>query len=512
MAREPAVSPAPAARSLTGIVLGGVGWSLGSQVVVQVTRVAVGIALARLLTPDEFGVAAMALSFAGLLTIFTDLSLGAALIQRARITESDRSTVFWTTMAVGVALTAAGIGVSQLVADFFGRPEVARLFAFLSLGFILSALSLTQTALLMRELAFRSLQLREVAATLAGAVVGVGLAAAGFGAWAIAAQSVAAGAASAVLLWTLSPWRPRMTFSLESLRDIGGFGIKLFASRLLAFANLNVDNLLVGRFLGAGALGAYALAYNVMFTPILRVAQPIQQVVFPAYARMQDDAARLGAAWLRSKRLSAALLAPAFLGMLVAAPDLVPVVLGGKWRAAVPVLQLLCCAGVAHTLVTLNWSVLQARGRAGTLLRLNAVVSLVTVAAFVVGLRWGIVGVAGSFAVAKWLLVVPDTWITCRAVPVRTVTALRAAGSALPLGLAAAGLAYGVRLLLVAADAPAALRLALVLASGLAAYSILILVAAPGLVTELRQLRRRSPADPDRPASEHASAVVPPVA
>ncbi len=217
---------------------------------------------------------------------------------------------------------------------------------------------------------------------------------------------------------------------------------------------------------------------------------PSLLVVAPALARRLDHTNRLWTAWTRSKRLSAALLAPAFLAILVTAPDLVPVVFGAKWRHAIPVLQLLCCAGVAHALVTLNWSVLQARGRAGTLLWLNLLVSAVTVSAFAVGLRWGVAGVAGSYAIAKWLLVLPDTWITCRAIGARTPETLRSSATAIPSAMAAAAVAFGTRVALVGAGAPPALRLALVLASGLAAYAALVALLAPALLEEVRQLVR----------------------
>jgi len=482
--------------SLRGRVLGGIGWNLATQVVNQATRVAVGVLLARLLSPHEFGIAGMALIFSGFAVVFTDLSLGAALIQRRTIDELDRSTVFWTTLAIGIAFTGLGIGLSGTVASFFGEPQAKPLVAVLAVSFTLSSLGATQQALLTRELAYRSLQLREMAALTAGSIAGVVLAVAGYGPWAIVVQSVVYGAASVVLLWLLSSWRPRPIYSLESLRSLGGFGIKLFGSRLLAYANLNADNLLVGRVLGAAALGTYGLAYNTMFTPMLRIGLPIQQVVAPAFSRMQDDTSRLWTAWTRSKRLSAALLAPAFLAILVTAPDLVPVVFGAKWRHAVPVLQFLCCAGVAHVLVTLNWSVLQARGRAGTLLRLNLLVSAVTVGAFVVGLRWGVAGVAGSYAVAKWVLVLPDTWITCRAIGARTLETLHCSAAAIPSAVAAAIVGYGARVALAGAGAPPELRLALVLATGFAAYVTLIALLAPALVEEVRQLVKRGAVAP----------------
>jgi O-antigen/teichoic acid export membrane protein len=481
------MSAAP--QTLKGKVVGGISWNVVTQVVTQVSRIALGVVLARLLTPREFGLAGMALVFTNLLALFTDLSLGAALIQRPEVTEEDRSTVFWVTVLIGVAFSAGGVAASGLVAGFYGRSAVGPLFAVLSLGFILNALSATQVALATRDFAYRRLQIREMSSVVMGTVAGIIAAVAGLGAWAIVVQSIAVAATSAVLIWTLSPWRPRFIFSMQSLRNLGGFGSKLFASRLLAYANLNGDNLLVGRFLGSRALGVYSLAYNVMFTPMVRIGLPLQQVVFPAYSRLQNEPERLRAVWLRSKRLSAAVLAPAFLAFLVVAPDLVPVVFGQKWHQAIAVLQLLCVAGVAHSLVTLNWSVLQARGQAGVLFRLNVLNTVVIVGAFALGLHWGVAGVAGCYAAARWLLLLPDMWVTGRSVHMGPIAALRSSGVAVPLAAAAAALAFGLRAALVAEGLPAALRLVVVLAVGGLAYVGLVALAAPDIVREVKGLR-----------------------
>lgn len=470
-------------------VVGGALWNVLTQLTVQGTKLVVAVVLARLLTPRQFGVAGMAFVFANLLGLFTDLSFGAALIQRQELTEHDRSTIFWTTLAFGLGCTTLGVGLSGLIAGFFGVPQVGPLFAALSIGFTLTALSSTQYALTMRALEYRRLQIREMVATIVGGGVGVAVAVAGLGAWAIVCQYLAMDAAAAALIWTLSPWRPHFLFSRASLRDLGGFGVKLFGTRLLSYANLNADNLLVSRFLGSRALGIYSLSYSVMFTPILRIEAPIQQVVFPAYARLQSDPKRLGAAWLRSKRMSSALLAPLFFATMVIAPDLVPVVFGAKWRDAVPVMQLLCVAGIANAVVTLNWSVLQARGLAGTLFRLNLFMTSVVIASFALGLIWGIIGVAACYAAAKVLLVIPEMWVTAGSVSMGLGRALWAGMTAVFGAGAAALLAYGFRLLLVAGGISAPARLALVLIFDAAAYITLVALTSPDLVREVRGLR-----------------------
>src|SRR6202011_4350694 len=178
---------------------------------------------------------------------------------------------------------------------------------------------------------------------------------------------------------------------------LGPFGAKTMGSRFLGFLRFYADNLLIGRYLGSSALGIYAVAYNVMFAPVIRITQPAQQVLFPAFARLQGDPARVLSAWLRGNRLLTALTLPAFLGMAIIAPDFVPVVLGKRWNEAVPVLQLLSLSGIAISIEQLNASVLQGMGQAGTLLKYMVASTGLVVAAFAVGIHWGVVGVAGFY-------------------------------------------------------------------------------------------------------------------
>jgi O-antigen/teichoic acid export membrane protein len=476
---------------MTGAVLTGFKWKIVTMVVSEGTRVAVAVVLARLLVPKDYGLAGMAFIFAGFVTLFADVALGGALVQRRVIDELDRSTVFWASLGLSLAVMAGAMGLSGVVADFFGEPKVRNLIIVLSFSFPLAALSTTQVALLTRRLAYRSLELRQIVGVLCGAVAALAFAVGGFGAYAIVANFLTATAVSTALLWRLSSWRPQMTFSRKSLVGLGGFGLKLFGIRMLNYGNLNADNLLIGRFAGVSALGIYSLAYNVMFTPLVRIANPIAGVVYPALTRMQNDLARMRIAWLRSKRLSAALLAPTFFAIMVTAPDLVSVVFGAKWKAAVPVIQLLCIAGVAHSLQTLNFAVLQATGKVGTELRLDICLSFVMIGAFAAGVPWGAVGVAAFFAGAKWFNMLVDTWVTTRVMAFDFWEALLAGGSTLPLAAIAAAAAYGARLWLVHEGVAAPIRLFAVGAIAIVCYLALIVVAAPSLVAEAREVLRR---------------------
>jgi O-antigen/teichoic acid export membrane protein len=474
-----------------GAVASGIKWKVASQLISEGSRVVVTVILARLLSPADYGIAGMALVCATFVGVFTDPALGSALLQRRQISEADRSTVFWTTVGTGTLTMVIGIALSGVVADLFGEPQVQNLFIVLSVTFFISGFTVTQTALLWRSLSYRSLEIREIGSTLVAAVCAVTVALAGFGPWAIITNQVVFAATSGLLIWVLSPWRPRFMFSKKSLRDLGGFGAGVFGARVLSWGTMNMDNALVGRYLGPAALGAYGLAYNVMFLPMVRIATPIAGVLSPAYARMQDDLPRLEEVWLKSKRASVMVLAPAFLGCIVVAPDLIPVAFGPKWHAAVVPLQLLSLAGLATALVTLHWGILTALGKGGTLLWLNIVVGVVTIISFFAGVSFGIVGVAGFYAIARWVLVPVDVWITTRAIAFEFWKTMRAGLGVLPVGLVAAGVAFGLRRLLVDNGVPPAIRLFAVGAVMLLVYAIVVRLVFPDQVEELIGVVRR---------------------
>lgn len=487
---EPADAHTAGAVGLRAKVARGLGWKLLGQGFAQATSVAVGVLLAHLLTPREFGLAGMALVFTGFAGVFTDLALGPALVQRTQIREEDRSTAFWTSLGAGVLLTALAAALAPFVADFFSMPAVRPLFYASATIFLLSSLSVTQSALLTREMNFRSLEIRGMVSALAGAAVAVPLAFAGAGAWTIVGQTLFASIVSVVLLWRLSPWRPRFIYSLESLRMLGSFGMKTLLSQVLGYLSLNMDNVLVGRYLGSRALGLYAVAYNVMFLPVGRISQPIQQVVFAAFAKLQHDPVRLSDAWRRGNQLISAVNVPAFVGMAVIAPDFVPVVLGHKWHAAVPVLQLLSLAGVAQSFQTLNWSTVQALGRAGVMLRVRLFSAPLTLAAFAFGLRWGVVGVAGLYAAARFIILAVSTVVTCRTLTFPILRVVRESTLVAALSLAMALAVYSARIGLVHGGVAAGVRLPALVAVGAAVYVALIAWRTPDLLVEIRSLVR----------------------
>jgi len=476
--------------SIGARIRSGLAWKAGSQITLQISRMIVALVLARLLAPHDWGLAAMVLLFSSFVVVFTDSGLGTALIQRRDLTDEDRSTVFWTSVGLGLVLMVSGFALAGQLARFYGEPAIRHLFMVLSVGFFVSTLGTTQLALLVRDMQFRLLELRQIAATVVGAVTGITIALANFGAWAIVGQQLAEVTTSTLLIWYLSPWRPSATFSTASLRRLGGFAGNVFGENLLYQGGRNLSSLLIGRFLGPAALGTYALATNVILVPFSRIAGPLQQVFFPAFSRMSDDRERMADVWIRATRLVGLISIPSLVGLVILAPDFVQVVLGHRWSHATSVIQILALVGIVQSLQTLNGEVLLALNRAGWLLRFTMLWFAGSVGAFVLGLHWGILGVAACYAAATALIEPVRAYITTRALGIPLMRFVSAfAGVVQATGVMAVALVAG-RSALVAAGVPTAARLIILVALGGLLYGGCCLWRAPEITLEVRSAIR----------------------
>jgi O-antigen/teichoic acid export membrane protein len=451
-------------------VLGGLGWTGASEIVMQIVRMLAAITLARLLAPEAYGLAALALVFSSFVVVFSDLALGAAIVQRKQLTEDDRSTAFWISIAVGAVFTVLGVLVARPLAHFYGEDALGPLCAALSATFLITAVSTTHEALLLREMNFATTERRMMIATLAGAAVGVAVGLWQRNAWAIIAQQLAQAVVSTALLWRWSPWRPKLRFSWISARELGSFSGFVVGHRLLYYAHRNADNILIGRFVGTAALGAYSLAYNVMLQPLARIAGPVQKVLWPAMSEMQDEPERMAAAWVRVVRLLGMITVPALFGMIVVAHEFVHVVLGPKWAQAATLIQILAWVGVLQALQSINTDILQARGKASKVLRFTVIFAGAHVVGFVIGLQWGVVGVAAAYSITSTLVEPIYTWMTAREIgisPWRVVAGLRGVFEATAVMVV---VLVGARALLIGGGAPDLVRLLVLVPVGLASF------------------------------------------
>ena len=312
----------------------------------------------------------------------------------------------------------------------------------------------------------------------------------GGGAWAVVFQQLAASLTATSLVWRFSSWRPSLTYSVASLRSLAGFTANVFGTGILMQLRLTIQTILIGRFLGAPALGAYTLAYNIILVPFNRVAVPLAQVLFPALSSVQDDRGRIIDYWLRSLRLIAAVAVPSALGMVVLAPDFVDVVLGDEWSASTRVIQLLAIVGLLQTLQFMNPVVLQAIDRTDLLLRWTALSYAASLAGLLIGLKWGIVGVAAALAIAAAIVEPGFALVTARAVGLRFSVLARCVSGVAQASLVMVGVVVLARHGAIALGIGPGIRLPALVLIGAAAFVPACAWRAPEVRSELAGLAR----------------------
>lgn len=510
VAADGAASKGSAKGGFRGAVVRGLAWQTATRGTFEVSKIIVAVALARLLTPREYGVAGMVLVVISLEQVLGGSAFASVLIQRQEITEEDKSTIFWTTAGLGLTVCLVMVSVSWLVAGFYGNAEVQPLFAVVSFDFLLCSLGQVQQALLVRKMDFKSLELRSMAGVVIGSVAAIGVAALGGGPWALVVQQLTATGVALVLLWRFSPWRPRFMFSRDSLRSMRGFGSRASGTLVMFTLTQNTDNVLIGRFLGPLQLGFYSLAYTIILVPVSRISAPLILVLYPVFSRVQTDLKRLASMWLRVLRLTSAVAVPATLGLIVVAPDMVNVVFGHRWQPATPVIQILATVGLLYGIQGLNGAVLQARDKTDVLFRYSCISFAAALAAFVVGLHWGIIGVAACFAGVSFFMQPFYMHLTARSVGIDLRACWRALSGVVWAALASTAAALVTRDFCVSEGLPVLLRLVATICVGAAVYLPMCNWRAPEVRGELKELlRRRRAANHDPPPVVESAALAP---
>src|ERR1051326_5415858 len=301
-------------------VLRGVFWttlSFGSR---QVLQTIIGIALARILVPDIFGVVALANVAIGVMGLVRNTGLGAAIVRQPGLTDEQATSTFWFNCGINALMTIGLVALSPLLADLLHEPRTRLVMVALAPNFLLGALTTVHAGLLSRQRDFRTLALRETLGVALSGLVAVAVAWAGGGLSSLVAQSLTANLFAFAFLWRAVAWRPTLRMRWSDIRPLLAYGLPLGGSDILQYLTRNLDNLLVGRFLGAFSLGLYAFSYNAVLVPIQVVQSILGRVMFPAMARVQDDRAAVVRLYLGSLRYIATLMWLPLGGLLVLAP------------------------------------------------------------------------------------------------------------------------------------------------------------------------------------------------
>lgn len=388
--------------TLVDRAINGLFWMLSGTGVQITLKFIVLIILARLLSPYEFGVVGAAMVIISFMMIFGQVGVGPALVQRPVLTRLHVRTGFTLSVCLAVALGCLVVLVSPLVAAFFRMPELESVMRVLALVIPITGLSIVAEALLQREMLFKKLARVEMLSVLFGyGVVGVVLAVAGLGVWALVGAYIAHAAAKTILLVSLTPRTlgfPIIRF--VEARDLLCFGAGFSLGKVANLIASHADSVVVGRFLGAEALGSYGRGQQIVMTPATLFGTVVDKVLFPALATVQDHRERLSSAFLRALSISAALTLPLSAILVVLAPELVAVLLGAQWMAVVVPLQLLAAVLVFRMGSKMSDSLAKAAGAVHRRAWRQCVYAIVVFLSAYIGHFWGLPGIAAGVGFA----------------------------------------------------------------------------------------------------------------
>lgn len=385
-----------------------------------IVAVGTGAALARLLTPADFGVYAMAFTLIGFVSWFRDFGLPLALTQRDVLTDSAARAIFVTGIKLTGGLVLFIVLMAPVVAAFYDEPRVRLAALIMSTGVLALGFAIVPEGLLIRRMRFGALATIETASGLAGMAVAVVAALNGAGYWALVCQFMALTLVKSAGVCFVSDWRFRRSktdahtspaSAAEAASSSGAmfrYGRDLTAARIVRYFGVNADRILIGRFHGSAALGLYDNALRWSRYPLRQVFMPLQTVFVSTLSRVAGNPARYRNAFQKGTLPIYTVLVPMLVYLLLDAPAVVLVLLGDQWLDAVPLFRLLSLAALGQSLRRATDWLYLSEGRTDSQLRWNGIAAGVQIACVVIGLRWGSVGVAAGFAIASWLLVVPD--------------------------------------------------------------------------------------------------------
>jgi O-antigen/teichoic acid export membrane protein len=331
-------------------VLQGAFWMLNSNVFSRALNLARGVLLARLLVPDDFGLFGLATVVIGFTAMFSDVGAGAFLVYSQDRIEDHVDTVFWANLGIATVLASGILGTAPFVARFYHRPDLVPVLAFLALSLWLQTVTTVHRSLVRRELRFRSLALIDGLVSLAAFAIAVVLAWRGYGVWSFVLSALLGNAICVPLLFYAYAWVPRWRFVRSSVRALAPFSGWYVGQALVWYLVLNVDNLMVGKFLGIEALGIYGLAYNYALLPISFVGISLGNVIFAELPRLYADPPRFWSAYFTSSKLIAGLASPIAAALVIGAPDVFPILFGPKWASAILPFQILAIYGAIRSI------------------------------------------------------------------------------------------------------------------------------------------------------------------
>ena len=393
--------------------------TLSSQGIQFIIQLGSTMILARILSPQDYGINAMAVAITGFAGIFLNLGLSTATIQRTEITHEQVSTLFWINAGIGVFLTLITAAIAPGAAWFYKTPEMLGVMLSLSIIFTISGLCVQHSALLTRRMRFYSLAKIRIISLLSGIIVAVITGSQGFGYWALVFNTLTNVTVHTVGCWLACKWVPGPPSRYAGVGPMIKFGSDLVGFEIINYFSRNLDNILIGRYHGSGPLGLYSKAYQLLMMPITNLRGPISTVALPALSRLQDNPEQYRNYYLKTTSLLAFISMPLVIFLFVCSDRLINLLLGPQWMGASEIFKILAFAALIQPVASTRGLVLISTGQSRKYLYWGVINAFFTILSFAVGLPWGPKGVATTYASVNYLLLYPSLFYVFNNTPIR---------------------------------------------------------------------------------------------
>lgn len=376
------------------------------------------IVLARILTPEEFGLFTMVLAFTELARYIGDLGLGTSTIQREEINHEEVSTLFWINVGFGAVLMLVVAAISPLVSWFYGDRRLLSICKALSATFLLTALSVQHRALLERQMQFGRLTIVHVLSTLIGICVAIIMATRGFGVWALVWRELITAATYCVGVWLLCRWMPGAIKLSAGVRSSIRFGAHLSSFSIIRFFTNNLDRVLIGRFYGATSVGLYGKAMQLAMLPVEHVRMTIMGVALSPLSALHNDPERYRRFYTRLLSILAFVYMPILVFVGAHPEGVILLLLGEQWVSAAPMLRIFAAVGFVAPILSACQLMMVSFGKSRSYSIYGIIDGVCVTISFVVGIWWGAIGVAYAYAIGRYLTTIPLLMYCVKGTPI----------------------------------------------------------------------------------------------
>ena len=408
----------------------GLYWSFFNQFANYGMQFCVGIVMARLLSPSDYGITALPAVFMAIAGIFQDSGMTGALIRKEKIEEKDYSTLFIYSIAMGIFMYAILFFSSPLIAEYFNTPVLTSLIRVTALTFLWGPIGTVQYVILKRKLDFKTPTKISIATRVFSAIVGITMAYMGYGLWALVISGVLSSLLSLIIMVFVVKWYPKTGFSKESFNYLWNYGNKLMASALLDTAYNNITPVFVAKHYSPADLGVYNRAQGYAAMPSRNITGVIQNVTFPVLSKMQNDNESLARNYRRMLRVTAFIVFPMMLMLSALARPLVITLITAKWESCIILLQIICFSMMWYPIHAINLNLLQVKGRTDLFLRLEIIKKIIGLAILVITLPQGLITFCIGNILSSMISLVINTYYTGKLI---NVGYFRQMGDLLPI-------------------------------------------------------------------------------